>query len=165
MKICSRCKKEKENTFYCKDSKSKDGLQSQCKSCKNELVKEYYKHNPRSRCKKTKEQILKGYYRNRVHNNVARMIRKGLNGVAKSRTTFDGLGYSLNDLKNHLESQFIEGMTWNNYGEWHIDHIIPRSSLPYESMEDVNFLKCWSLTNLQPLWARDNILKSNNIDR
>jgi len=69
--------------------------------------------------------------------------------------------YNLSQLMEHLESQFVDGMTWENYGEWHIDHIRPISSFNYTKPEDYEFMQCWSLDNLQPLWAADNIKKSN----
>jgi hypothetical protein len=65
------------------------------------------------------------------------------------------------DLMSHIEKQFKEGMSWKNYGEWHIDHIIPQSWLPFNSLEDENFIKSWCLSNLQPLWAKENISKGN----
>lgn len=86
------------------------------------------------------------------------------------------LPYSVQDLKEHLERQFEPWMTWNNHGvyktekynendmltwTWHIDHIIPQSKLPYISMEDENFKKCWMLNNLKPLKSVDNIRKGN----
>ena len=63
--------------------------------------------------------------------------------------------------KNYIESLWETGMNWNNTNEWHIDHIIPQSWLPFNSIDDDNFLKCWSLDNLQPLWAKDNISKQD----
>ena len=62
-------------------------------------------------------------------------------------------------------SKFTEGMTLDNHGiyGWHIDHIIPQSKLLYDSMDHPNFQKCWALENLQPLWAKDNLSKSNKI--
>ena len=54
-------------------------------------------------------------------------------------------------------------MSWNNYGKWHVDHIIPISSFKFESIHDVEFKKCWSLDNLQPLWGSENIIKSNKL--
>jgi len=73
------------------------------------------------------------------------------------------VGYSLDELKLHLESQFTEGMSWENYGKWHIDHIIPLSSFDIQNYDDKSFKKCWSLENLQPLWAEDNLKKSNKV--
>jgi hypothetical protein len=66
------------------------------------------------------------------------------------------LGYTSQQLKEHLEKQFLYGMNWDNYGKWHIDHKVPRAALPYQSEADENFKKCWALENLQPLWAADN---------
>lgn len=79
--------------------------------------------------------------------------------VAKYRSTFELLGYGIEELMEHLEKQFTEGMTWDNYGEWHVDHIIPMSSFEFESTECNGFKECWELTNLQPLWGEDNLIK------
>ena len=54
-------------------------------------------------------------------------------------------------------------MTWDNYGEWHVDHIIPMSSFEFESVEDREFKICWSLKNLQPLWGLDNLIKGSKL--
>jgi hypothetical protein len=51
-------------------------------------------------------------------------------------------------------------MTWENYGEWHVDHIVPVSAHNFETTEDIDFKKCWDLSNLQPLWATDNMRKN-----
>ena len=69
--------------------------------------------------------------------------------VAKYRSTFDILGYTLEELMEHLESLFTDGMTWDNYGEWHIDHIKPISSFKNDTKPSI----VNSLNNLQPLWA------------
>jgi hypothetical protein len=50
-------------------------------------------------------------------------------------------------------------MTWDNYGEWHIDHIIPISAFNFNSPEDFDFKRCWALKNLRPIWAHDNLIK------
>lgn len=71
------------------------------------------------------------------------------------------VGYTLGDLIAHLERQFLNGMSWENYGEWHIDHIRPVSSFSYSSSDDPEFLDCWALTNLRPLWAEKNMQKSS----
>lgn len=63
----------------------------------------------------------------------------------------------------HLESLFTNGMSWQNYGEWHVDHKIPISSFDFESIECEEFKKCWSLNNLQPLWGIDNLSKGSKI--
>jgi hypothetical protein len=79
--------------------------------------------------------------------------------VAKYRSTFQLLGYTLEELMNHLEALFTEGMTWENYGEWHVDHKIPMTSFNFESTNDLGFKECWCLDNLQPLWGPDNLSK------
>jgi hypothetical protein len=85
------------------------------------------------------------------------------NNVQKNGHYFDILKYSPNDLIDHLERQFTDGMTWENYGKWHVDHIQPISSFNIREIGDEEFIKCWSLKNLQPLWGEDNIRKSNKI--
>lgn len=69
---------------------------------------------------------------------------------------FKDFPWNLNELMIHLESKFKTGMSWNNYGEWEIDHIRPDSSFTYSAATDKEFLECWSLNNLQPLWAIEN---------
>lgn len=81
--------------------------------------------------------------------------------VAKYRSTFETLGYTLEDLMKHLESKFKEGMTWENYGEWHVDHIIPMSKFNFTSTDDREFSLCWDLVNLQPLWGIENWVKGS----
>ena len=87
------------------------------------------------------------------------------------------LPYSIKELKCYLENKFESWMTWNNWGAynkytwidndqstwtWNIDHIIPQSNLPYSLMTDDNFKKCWSLDNLRPLSAKQNVLDGIN---
>ena len=83
--------------------------------------------------------------------------------VEKNKHYFDVLKYTPEQLINHLEVQFTEGMTWDNYGEWHVDHIRPISSFNISEMGDSNFMECWCLDNLQPMWGEENIRKSNKI--
>jgi hypothetical protein len=67
-------------------------------------------------------------------------------------------------LRQYLESKFKSGMTWKNHGVygWHIDHIIPISSFDLTKEEDQR--KCFHYTNLQPLWAEDNMKKGNKLN-
>ena len=115
-------------------------------------------------------------------NVIRRRIGKGLrdslnsrNGrLAKNNTTFGLLPYTKEELILHLESLFdkpkwngyqwvddIVDLSWDNIGEWHIDHIRPVASFNYDSTEHPDFKKCWALNNLQPLWAVDNMSKGN----
>jgi hypothetical protein len=63
----------------------------------------------------------------------------------------------------HLEKQFSNGMSWDNYGEWHVDHIKPMSSFDMIEEGDKEFLECWSLKNLRPLWGEENLSKGSKI--
>ncbi len=79
----------------------------------------------------------------------------------KDRRSWETLvGYTKEDLKIHLESLFKDGMSWDNYGKWHIDHIRPVASFNITSAECEDFKKCWALENLQPLWAEENFKKN-----
>ena len=70
-------------------------------------------------------------------------------------------GCTLEELKEHLASKFTEGMTFENYGKWHIDHILPCASFDLLLPEEQP--KCFHYTNLQPLWAIDNMKKGAKI--
>jgi hypothetical protein len=83
--------------------------------------------------------------------------------IKKYSKTFNLLPYTLEELMAHLEKQFSNGMSWDNYGEWHVDHIKPISSFNIKEEGDNQFLQCWSLKNLRPLWGEENISKGNKI--
>jgi hypothetical protein len=85
------------------------------------------------------------------------------NSVEKNKSYFDILQYTPEELINHLEKQFKDDMTWDNYGIWHVDHKLPITSFDIQEMGDEEFMKCWSLDNLQPMWGEENIRKSNKI--
>jgi hypothetical protein len=162
-KICSKCKNVLDIINFCKDKKSKDGLQSQCKSCKKTQIKEYYKNNPDKKWGRSKEQNRFRYHKNKVNYNFSRRMRKSLNGLKGGKSWELLTDYTLEDLISHLEVKFVEGMSWDNYGEWHIDHIIPINFFNITSVECEDFKKCWSLDNLQPLWGDENISKGTKI--
>ena len=81
--------------------------------------------------------------------------------ITQRNKTYDIVGIEINDLKKHIEKQFTKGMNWENYGVygWHIDHIIPLCSANDEN----ELLKLFHYTNLQPLWAEDNLKKNGRI--
>lgn len=87
------------------------------------------------------------------------MLRSCLKGRIKG--VRGRLGYTSKELQDHLERQFARGMTWDNIGEWEIDHIIPVSHFNIRSVDDPDFWMCWSLTNLRPMWKSDNRKKSS----
>lgn len=101
----------------------------------------------------------------RLDKNMSRAIRKAL-ATGKSGKSWETLvGYSLFDLIEHIERQFLPGMSWENYGDWHIDHVLPKAAFNYTAPEHVDFRRAWSIKNLQPLWAVDNRKKSDTLDR
>ena len=83
-----------------------------------------------------------------------------MNRGGESRTVADVCGYSIAELKAHLERQFKGGMSWSAFmsGDIHIDHIKPQRLFDLSNIEDVK--ACWALTNLQPLWSKDNLVKA-----
>ena len=80
-------------------------------------------------------------------------------GGAVGRRSYELTGISIAELKAYLENQFSNGMTWENRGQWHIDHIRPCASFDFTDPEQQR--ECFHYTNLQPLWAEDNLAKSD----
>ena len=91
--------------------------------------------------------------------NLRERLRSALKGFNKSGNTMLLVGCSIKELKAHLEKQFKPNMTWNNYGQWHIDHIKPCSK--FNLLDPAAQLQCFHFTNLQPLWAVENLSKGN----
>lgn len=83
------------------------------------------------------------------------------NGTKKSYSTINLIGCAIEELKQHLESQFRDGMSWDNYGEWEIDHIKPCVSFNLKDEEEQK--KCFHYSNLQPLWKTENRMKGARI--
>jgi len=88
------------------------------------------------------------------------LMHRALGKGKAGRSWREFVPYTLPDLTAHLERQFLPGMTWANRGQWHIDHIVPLASFTYSSLTDPDFQAAWALTNLRPLWARENIVKN-----
>lgn len=192
-KKCPKCCQQKSKTEFNKRKSAKDGLYTYCKECKKNDDKKYAEQNQEKIIKKNKEYYLKnkeriskqkkGYqektkdkrkiykreyekYRKlndpvyKLTQNYKNRISKALKGIGKkSKQTAILLGCSVEEFAKHIENQFIEGMTWDNQGEWHVDHIIPISSA--KTLKDRE--KLFHYTNCQPLWAKDNLAKSNKI--
>ena len=80
----------------------------------------------------------------------------------------DLVGYTIQELKEHLEKLFVDGMSWENYGwknnGWHVDHVQAKAHFNYKTPKDFDFKRCWSLENLQPLWGKDNLSKGKKIN-
>jgi hypothetical protein len=108
----------------------------------------------------------------KLRKRVSLLVRVALAGNKSNFSILDYLPYSISRLKEHLEKQFEPWMSWDNWGiydpstwddndsstwTWQLDHIIPQAKLPYSSMMDDNFEKCWALSNLRPLSAKVNV--------
>jgi len=120
-----------------------------------EQVKEYY----RKYIKRKRNANIAIY----IGDLFANSIRDAIRDRKNNRHWETLVGYTLQDLMRHLESQFDNKMNWDNYGSyWVIDHIKPRSLFHYETAEDPEFKKCWALGNLQPMEKIANIKKSNH---
>lgn len=136
---------------------------------KNKIIQyqiEYRKTEKYRKQRKITERNKRKNSSYKLYSNISRHIRKSLKNknIYKNNRQWEILlGYTVYELKNHLEKLFQPGMTWDNYGKWHIDHIVPRSFFEFTSIEDTEFKYCWSLDNLQPLWSAENITKSNKI--
>lgn len=87
------------------------------------------------------------------------MLHRALGRKKAGKSWREFVPYSLEDLMVHLESKFLPGMTWDNRAEWHIDHIRPLCSFSFTTPDCPQFREAWALSNLQPLWAVDNLKK------
>jgi hypothetical protein len=141
----------------------------QNKEHRKEYLKEYRENNVDKI-----RQIKRDYERNRkARDPLYKLIsnfRTAIYTVLKESNVdkyghyFDILQYTPEQLISHLELQFKETMTWDNYGEWHVDHKLPITYFNISEMGDEEFMRCWSLDNLQPMWGIENIRKSNKTE-
>lgn len=187
-KKCSKCKVEKPVTDFNKHKRMVDGLRSDCKACKREYYlankdrylvwsKDWWKAHPeklkakekRRQPKKNKQSNIYAINRRKVDleykikTNLRKRISKMIKMGTKGGSSIRDLGCSVSELKIYLESKFQSGMSWQNYGlhGWHIDHIFPLSRVDLSNPEQ--FKKVVHYSNLQPLWATDNLRKGNKI--
>ena len=99
----------------------------------------------------------------RLNRSTSTLIWKALTGKKAGRKWEKLVGYTINDLTKHLEKQFDDKMSWDNYGiYWWVDHAKPRSLFKFETAEDPEFRRCWALSNLQPMERIINIQKGNS---
>ena len=185
-KTCKKCNLNKPiDGFHKRGRGSKDGYSAVCKLCRSQYVKDYNKktnnrnlkraENPekaraaiRNWYKKNKDRVIK-YKRDRaktnlnckLSGNLRSRLYQALKNNYKSGSAVKDLGCSIEKFKLWLEMHFEEGMTWKNYGDWHIDHITPLDSYNLNNRQEL--IKACNYTNLQPLWAEEKLIKSNKI--
>ena len=179
-KQCTRCKVLflRNNENFHKTSQNYDGFSTTCKTCRNDSQRKYrcdhkehlanlhhklYIKNKKNGKRKQYRSNRRGNPINKVIDNLRNKTWCLLNrSSTKSKKYFkfnETIGCSPEQLKKHLEKQFTEGMSWNNYGMggWHIDHIIPCDHFkPFTKKQQK---ECFHYTNLQPLWEYDNLSK------
>jgi hypothetical protein len=113
-----------------------------------------------SKWKKQKKLIDPSYH---ISETIRSYLSRSIKGkILKKKKTEEIVGISFNKLVAYLESKFEPGMSMSNYGKWHIDHIKPVTKFDLTKPGELE--KCFHYTNLQPMWARDNIIKSNKYD-
>ena len=177
MKKCNGCQLKKEFSEFHKQSENVDGYRSTCKFCgksvlkkyynsnKDEIItyeKEFYKLNSNSVKKRTKQ-----YKANKIATNIgfklSTSLRSRLYMAIKNNqkvgSAVKDLGCSVEEFKRHMESKWQPGMSWENWSRygWHIDHIIPLCKFDLTNLEQ--FKKACHYTNLQPMWAKENLVK------
>jgi hypothetical protein len=162
-KVCNTCTTVKPISEYrgrkqCKTCENKNRYQKNKLRRQNDPVfNSWWKsYDVDRKRKKENEDPMTGFIQI-----MRQCVRKSFkrNGYTKKSRAHIILGTDWSVVKSHMESLFKEGMTWNNHGEWHIDHIIPISSGKTED----EVVKLCHYSNLQPLWAEENLLKSDNI--
>ena len=141
--------REGKKQYYCKHTIEKAKYDITYRFLNKDKIKNY---------KKEWEKINKTDPIFKIKRNLRRRVHHALKGSYKSDKTFSLIGCSPLFFKEYLESLFTEGMAWDNYGEWHIDHIIPCFTFNL-SIEEEQF-KCFNYLNQRPLWATENLKRS-----
>lgn len=184
-RTCFTCKEEKKVSEFHVSKHHKDGYKPYCKECRKINTARRYVENKDNILKSNKswreknpEAILeynrKRYKENtqyRIAFNLRSRLNKALKNKAKKGSAIKDLGCTIDELIVYLENQFYprhetdEPMTWENHSHsgWHIDHIHPLSKFNLEDRDQ--FLKACHYTNLQPLWAEENLAKSNKLPK
>ena len=179
--ICKECDLKRRGKHYISNKEETLEYQKKYREENKELIKKREKRfrqgnlirlrrEANERYQSNKDEItkrLREKYRTDTKFRLNRCMSSGIYGCLKENKKGyhweDLVPYTIDELKKHLEPKFKQGMSWDNYGEWHIDHIIPKSKFNFSKPEHIDFQKCWSLENLQPLWASENIAKRDTL--
>ena len=158
MNKCKECHKAFRKKYAKRTNfKRKDNAQ-RCKEYRQKHPERYREQKRKYIAKKRKEDKT-FLVQDRISTQVYQYC-KGKN-LVKTNSFWKSIDYKPEELRVSLESKFWYGMDWDNYGDWHIDHIKPKSKYNIEQYGDSQFFECWGLTNLQPLWAEDNQFKGS----
>lgn len=160
---CNKCNEWKELDKYRKNSEKT--FKTRCKVCEKEDYKERKKNIKIYDYQQTRRNNEKKLLYNKTNENaklltnLRRRLWEVLKGNSKKDTTMNLIGCDIDFLWKHLKNNFTKGMTMENYGDWHIDHIIPCSRFNLQRGEEQ--IRCFNWRNLQPLWGKDNLEKGN----
>jgi len=143
---CGRCKEIKPISEFYKDKRREYGIESTCK-----------------KCRRSDQNNRRSTDQGRLNSSMSAGINKSLKGQKNGCSWESLVEYTYEDLRRHLESLFEDWMTWSNYGDWEVDHIIPVSFFNFSSSDDEEFKICWSLKNLRPLGKKKNNEKRDKI--
>jgi hypothetical protein len=166
-------RKEYLKKYYLKNKDKMNENSKNWKKNNKERNREHNRKNLKIRYYKNRKKIIERnveYERKKLKTDINFILRKrlrarlkaALKGKSRSKSTMELLGVPHIDfLKTWLECKFKEGMTWENRHLWHIDHVLPCSSFDLTKAEEQ--AKCFHYTNLQPLWASENLSKGNRI--
>jgi hypothetical protein len=102
--------------------------------------------------------------RGRILNRISCAIRRSIRENKAGRHWESLAGYTLDQLKDHLEKQFTPEMSWGKFHQIHIDHKIPLSAFNFSKPEDIDFKRAWALENLRPMWSRENLSKGAKLE-
>ena len=179
---CKTCTKNSvkkyklKNAEKCREHSRKWKQNNKDKIKKN--TKKYYEENKatvlernrvwREKNKDKVNQTAKKYFHDRYNNDInfklINILRHRLWSAVKTNSKKSSivnlLGCTIDELKVYLAGKFVDGMTWDNHGEWHIDHIKPCAS--FDLTKKIEQEQCFHYSNLQPLWAKDNLIKSDS---
>jgi hypothetical protein len=166
-KKCSKCLTIKDvGQFHSRRNTKYDKYSSWCIACSKLYKTEYDKEHADQKRKRNRvwaKLARKTNPQYKIAQNLRRRVREviKIQNASKSGHLLEMLGCSLPELLYRIESQFQSGMSWENYGEWHIDHVRPCSSFDLTDLKQQ--AECFRHSNLQPLWAKDNLAKSDNV--
>lgn len=131
-------------------------------------LKEIAHDNHVKQWKSDKARMYKWNYKHNIDTLLYAKLKRGIYRALGNKATgskwLEILGYTINDLKSHLERNFIVGMSWENRHQWHIDHVVPLCAFNINDVNSESFKACFGLNNLRPIWPKDNRDKYWNVD-
>jgi hypothetical protein len=194
LKKCSKCLVEKPLECFFNHKISKDGKRSFCKECKKQQQEVWYRNNKKSTSETNKKwrennldrlkhlrvewkkknpnyhnDYMTDLYRTNSNFRIVNLLRNRFRKIVKrnhkEKSVLKLVGCSIEDFRNYIESKFLPGMSWENHGVWHLDHIIPCEYFT-ENIQDIRVQEqCFHFTNYQPLYSSDNFAKNDVLPR